>query len=191
MNNKIHSYLKLYNLLSLLGWLSLFIHIIFKKLIPDNTTLYLLIAIQSLALLDIFHAYKKWVKTDTKLAFLQIFARLFILALIYVLFHEDKIILGIGVITLVWSIAEISRYGFYFFSNLKLKKLFTFLRYNAFIILYPTGVFLEFLIGYHWLKYYGFKVDMLSVLVVFVFACYFYFFPKLFGYMWKQRAKRN
>lgn len=189
MNQKIQTYLSFYNLISLIAWLSLSIYILSIQFMSNVYAVYGLAIIQSLAVLEIFHAYKKWVKTDAKLAFLQIFARLFIIALIYILWIKNTIILWLGITTFVWSLAEITRYGFYYFSHDKLSKLFSFLRYNAFIVLYPTGVFLEFFIGYHWLKMRDFKLDVLTIVVGLIFISYFYYFPILYKYMWRQREK--
>lgn len=191
MNPKIISYLRAYNLISLTGWLVLLVYLGLSCFSINQYSIFGLALIQGIAVLEIFHAHKKWVNSAPLMAFAQIFARLFIVVLIYVLWKSGSSFLLTGITAAVWSIADITRYGFYFFKNPTLSKIFQFLRYNAFIVLYPTGVVLEFIIGFNFLKLYQYQITIPVVLTAVVFLSYFYYFPRLYRYMWLQRAKRK
>jgi very-long-chain (3R)-3-hydroxyacyl-CoA dehydratase len=92
--------------------------------------------------------------------------------------------------TLAWSITEVIRYPFYFFSlRGAVPEILTWLRYNAFLILYPLGVGSEM-----WLIYSSLgdaaKVDeKLPWLFYGILASYAPGFYMLFGYMLKQRRR--
>lgn len=95
------------------------------------------------------------------------------------------------VLSITWSVAEIVRYGFYFLKLIKTERdipyWVTWLRYTAFLVLYPAGLFSELYVVYLSLDsvqsrlYYGF---LLIALVGYIPG-----FLMLYTYMISQRVK--
>ena len=93
-------------------------------------------------------------------------------------------------ISFAWSITEIIRYAYYA-SLLSDKKITALIwaRYSFFILLYPIGITGEALVGVARLVATNWNfADIINLFTIGIFASYLYFFPKLFGYLWKQRG---
>ena len=189
------AYLLAYNFLLFVGWTLFFFSQVAVGFQMNASSLMLLNIFQLAAILEIGHAALGWVRSPVSTAFIQVFSRVFVLYWINVIPFGDQIdllgISGLQLITIAWGITEMIRYSFYFFSllNIELKWL-TFLRYTLFIVLYPLGVSGEFLILFSQFKLTGFELSFINALLGIVMLSYFYFFPQLYGYMFKQRRKR-
>jgi very-long-chain (3R)-3-hydroxyacyl-CoA dehydratase len=191
MRKNIIHYLKAYNILQLLGWIAALVFSIFDFEVFITTIFFL----QVIALIEILHAYKKWNNASVLLTSLQLLARIYILILIYSILlsnlfnpiHEyfETILITLLV---VWCIAEIIRYSYYIIILYHKKiSVIIWLRYNAFIILYPIGVFLEFYIIYMAYKLNSFlPVKIFLVISIIVYIIYF---PKLYRHLLQQRKK--
>ncbi len=188
-------YLLAYNLILAIGWAVFLVLFILRGCQLDETTLLLLNICQGAAVLEIVHAILRWVSTPVFTAFVQVFSRILVLVFINILPTEEIIsVLGLSGIVLVafaWGITEIIRYSYYFFSLLK-KEVYvlTFLRYTLFIILYPIGVFGEWLILLTFIKLNGWEFNLGNALMAVVLFSYLPLFPKLYKYMWAQRSKK-
>lgn len=186
-------YLRAYSALSVLLWLTLFVWF----WLVDKSWIWPLVIVQGLAFLDVFHSAFRFVKASVGMSLAQYLARMFITALLFFVNFQwpiaDTLIVKIGtaLIFIVWPASEVIRHSYY----LKLEypywhKKISFLRYSAFLVLYPVGVFAESLLmgkagifaysagGYAWV-----------LIIAFAFVCYILLFPKLYLYLYKQRKK--
>src|SRR5688500_12333936 len=115
-------YLLAYNLLLALGWAFFFIREIALGFPMDATSLLLLNICQGAAALEILHAALKWVNSPVFTTFIQVFSRIFVLVWINLLPPDALIeiggVNGVVLVTIAWSITEIIRYSFYFFTLL-------------------------------------------------------------------------
>jgi very-long-chain (3R)-3-hydroxyacyl-CoA dehydratase len=196
MSTTIKKYLKAYNLVQLIGWfLALLI-------VPINIFISFIIIciVQLLSLLEVFHAYKKWSNSSVLFCFLQIGARLMILQIASFLyfsqtnfspinfFTKENLEIVLHIMLIIWSIAEIIRYGFYvsIFCNVKSNK-FLWLRYHAFIVCYPVGVICEI---YLLLNVFLVSTTIPKIFIVLVFIVYAIAFPVLYLHLLKQRKKK-
>jgi very-long-chain (3R)-3-hydroxyacyl-CoA dehydratase len=110
-------------------------------------------------------------------------------------------------ITTAWSLAEIIRYGYYLYLSIGVPpKTIIWIRYSAFIILYPIGVFSELMTlkdAYGKIKQccprvYSFEMpnefnisfDYLYFIWLLVIPGYCVGFPFLYSYMFQQRNKK-
>lgn len=104
------------------------------------TTSSMLMFSQTLMMLEILHSVVGLVKSGIITVFLQVFGRFVILFLVLrpsVEIHDHPIVY---VLFLVWSLIEIFRYPYYALSVLGMEaKTLTWLRYTAWIPLYPMG----------------------------------------------------
>jgi very-long-chain (3R)-3-hydroxyacyl-CoA dehydratase len=130
-------YLTVYNNVTTLLWLVGFVLLIaslaFKSLSMFVDTYFT--AIQSLMVLDIVHVLLKLVPGGVITTFLQIASRLYVAWV--VLPAQDSFTRWNSVMFAAWSIAEIIRFQYYEHRG---SWALLFLRYNAFIVLYPMGV---------------------------------------------------
>lgn len=189
------TYLKAYNLILCLSWSALLIWYIYSGFELDKTGMLLLNFSQGAAVLEILHAVLKWVSSPVATTTIQVFSRIFVLALINLLAADEYFVIGgvtgVHLIMFAWSITEIIRYGYYFTvligneSPTLLK-----LRYTTFIILYPTGLAGELLIVYSWTKKDGFHLDAQDIAFGVIVLMYVIFFPKMYMHMWSQRKKK-
>lgn len=189
MNAYIRKYLIGYNFTSALLWLFIGIAVWFYETSQNKNWLYLLLLIQSFAFLEIFHALKKWVKTDPIQSFIQTSARMIIIVLMMCIAERNIWFAAINITITIWMIAEVGRYAYYGFNLLKKVTIFQFLRYHLFIVLYPAGVFFEYIIGYQFFKTMHFKWNFITLFIGLFFLSYIYFFPKLYRHMLKQRNR--
>lgn len=189
MNASIGKYLILYNIIQLLGWISIIIALLF---FPEKL-FYLLCIVQTIAVAEIIHAFFKWIKSNFFYTFLQIGARLLILVFVVQLNLQN----GLSnpnfsflfpiykLMVLVWCIAEIIRSSYYLKKD---SKLITWLRYNAFILCYPIGVASELYLVYCLLVSKS-KLSM-TIALILLFVTYLIAFPSLYLHLLKQRKSK-
>lgn len=190
----LQSYLKYYNLFSCCLWLALAIGYWFDLFPEIYSWIWPLTIVQGLALFDVIHAKAGWVKTSMFTTVIQYVSRMFVtgilaLAMFWWPLAEDLWVLaGSKVIMLVWPLSEIIRYGYYFGSK---GYWITWLRYSAFIVLYPSGVLAEWLVMGKTL-YFSFITGgyIISGLLILAIVMYILYFPKLYSYLWQQRSKK-
>lgn len=190
MNASIEKYLIAYNLVQLTGWLLALI------ILPVNFifSIFIVAFFQFISLLEIVHAHQKWTQSSPVLCFIQIGARLFILfftikILFISIFNPIANFYKIVCLMLTtWCIAEIIRCTYYLSQLIKKEKhIITWLRYSAFMVLYPIGVACEFLIMY--LVFINNNLAMKIILIVVAIA-YMFIFPKLYLHLLKQRKQK-
>ncbi len=191
MNARIEKYLKAYSLIQLTGWLVAILILPFSFV----ASYAVICAVQLLAVLEIFHAYKKWNHSSPLYCFVQVGARLFILgftlwiitiSLLKPIPYFEAIVY---IMLTAWCIAEIIRYMYY------LRQLFghpntliIWLRYSAFIICYPVGLACEFFVMFNVLKY----NDLVAVKIVMILVAiaYLFMFPRLYNHLLIQRKQK-
>ncbi|GAB1606178.1 very-long-chain (3R)-3-hydroxyacyl-CoA dehydratase [Argonauta hians] len=102
-----------------------------------------LIFIQTVCFLEILHPLIGLVRTNTVAVIFQVLGRNFILLLVSCNTHLQHVP-SFWYLVLVWSFTEVIRYPYYMLQSIKREaSLITWLRYSAWIILYPLGIFLE------------------------------------------------
>jgi very-long-chain (3R)-3-hydroxyacyl-CoA dehydratase len=142
--------------------------------------------VQSVMVLDILHVLLKLVPGNIVITVIQVASRLYVA---WVLLPSQAAPLPWNYIMFTaWSLAEIIRYLYY---NAQSHKTFTFLRYSAFIVLYPLGVLTGELplIYEHFVntKALGQKRAWIDLLI---FVTYIPGFPYLYLHMLKLRKKK-
>lgn len=191
MNASIENYLKVYNTAEALSWFTALLFLPFNPMV----SFYLIIAAQTLALSEVFYAWKKWSNSTPFYCFIQSTARLLILFFSYLLlfisiFKPIQWLMPTVLIMLtVWCIAETTRYVFYISQLFKYKNtIITWLRYTLFIICYPVGIVCEFFILFTVFRYndvLGVKIAIIALGVI-----YLIYFPKLFMHLLNQRKHK-
>ncbi|CAH8572564.1 unnamed protein product [Schistosoma turkestanicum] len=97
---------------------------------------------QSLAVVEIIHSAIGLVRSSVITTILQVSSRLLVVwGVLYIMPEISRNNLGVPLIVTSWSIAEMIRYSYYLADICGIKlNLLTWLRYSAFIVLYPTGI---------------------------------------------------
>lgn len=194
------SYLPLYNLLSAFGWAYILYAVIsiYPKIgqpVFFEQTKQAIIIIQSCAAIEIFNSALGIVRSPLTTTVAQVTSRLVVVLGIFSLLPETPAARSYAYISLLlaWSITEVIRYLFYFYS-LSAKegpsKLLVLLRYNLFWLLYPIGVGSELYIIFSALPIAASKYS--EQYRYFLIVCMFLYipgFPTLFLHMVTQRAK--
>ena len=127
---------KIYNLISFLGWILVMVF---------NQNLLLLQIVQSLAILDVFLAFFKIIKTNYLISFIQVLSRYFIIwGPLYISSEMPSLVLRF--LSLTWGLSDSVRYLYYYNPNIPVLK---FMRYNLFWFLYPIGIAFEILACYY------------------------------------------
>ncbi|XP_051134567.1 uncharacterized protein LOC127253834 [Andrographis paniculata] len=154
--------------------------------------------VQSLAFMEVIHGATGIVSSGALLPFLQWSGRThYVLAIVRGI-PEIQQSPSVFITFLSWSLSEIIRYSFYALNCMGTSpKWITFIRYNAFIVLYPIG-----LSGEMWLMYKALPIvkdrnlytNMLpfsyyNFLAALLF-CYPFLWMKLYLYLFKQRATK-
>lgn len=104
---------------------------------------------QNAALLEIVHAATGIVRSNVLLTTFQVLSRVMVVCGVLLATPNAIYSLGLPLALFAWSITEIIRYAFYGLNLLNVvPQLLVFLRYTAFIVLYPTGVTGELLCFY-------------------------------------------
>lgn len=150
--------LPLYNLVSALGWSYILLNVILKYPQVGQPTFYqqtkdIVTTIQCGAIIEILNSLFGIVRSPILTTVAQVFSRLLVVIGIFQFVPETGNSHSMPYITLLfaWSVTEIVRYLFYFFSLTRAQgapKWLLLLRYNLFYVLYPTGVASELLIIY-------------------------------------------
>jgi very-long-chain (3R)-3-hydroxyacyl-CoA dehydratase len=193
MNPK--SYLFFYNTFLAIGWAVYLLLFIFNGLELNSNLFILLAVVQCAAVLEIVHAATGLVKSPVLITTLQVFSRVFVVFLIYLLDAKEYFtVLGINgliIVSFAWSITEVVRYSLYA-ASLKGKEpsFLIFARYTFFIVLYPIGVTGEAMIGLSKLIATHWEMNLLNLAIIAIFGSYLFFFPKLYLYMFAQRKKK-
>lgn len=191
-------YLLCYNALSAVAWLSILLECV-GDCLPGgfyHTGLYhgfphkLMVVVQSVnAGFEVAHALGGLVPSPLLSLFLQFFARLIITLGVscYVPQLPGNSSWAYIVLTVAWSVTEVIRYTFYASKqNGPVWPGLLWLRYLAFIVLYPMGLLSEPWVVYQTLPYVsGAYYWVLAVGL----TLYIPGFIKLYGYMWKQRRR--
>ncbi len=188
-------YLSAYNLLAFLAWLAYLVDFIASGFSLSPSGLIMLNIAQGLAVLEIAHSLFKWVKSPALTTAAQVVSRLLVLALIDVFTDSGPIRpitnYGILIVSFAWSITELVRYSFYFLQLAGVQpRWLLWMRYTFFIVLYPTGVTGEWLIILTPIAAHHFQFNLYLAIAVVIAISYIYYFPVLYGYMWKQRKAR-
>jgi len=190
------AYLKAYNLILAMGWLVLLVYWSTLGGQLDRFGLLLLNVCQGAAVLEIIHVAVGGVRSSIFNTALQVASRIFVVVLVDLLPAGEYLSLGgltgLHLILIAWSITEVVRYSYYF-TNLMGRESASlrFCRYTFFIVLYPLGVVGEALIIFSVIiEWRDLQLDWINGLLAAVFLLYFVFFPRLYGYMWRQRGKK-
>ncbi|CAC5416763.1 HACD [Mytilus coruscus] len=204
-------YLFLYNLFQFIGFTYITVALIVKYTRLGEAALKTgfetvgtqLMVVQAVAVMEIVHPLLGIVKTSAIAPFLQVLGRNF--SLFVILYHEPRLHTAPAVFCLffVWSAIECFRYPFYMLSTLGKKIGFiTWLRYTAWIPLYPLGILLEGTVGIMAIPLYE-DTEMFTLQLpnsanmafYFPYLLHAYLFLLLFGgyqllnYMYSQRKK--
>lgn len=188
----VRNYLALYNALAFVCWVLYLAYFAASGFVLTATGMLLLNIAQGLAVLEVIHAILKWVKSPVGSTIAQVSSRLLVVVLLNFFIREPSLPqltqAGIVIVSFAWGITELVRYSFYFFSLLKRQPyLLLWMRYSFFIVLYPLGVAGEWFIFFHPLISNGIALNVYTFAILFIFIAYMYYFPVLYGYMWKQR----
>ncbi|MDW8418058.1 MAG: protein tyrosine phosphatase-like domain-containing protein [Chitinophagales bacterium] len=190
----VNVYLKWYNLAALMLWGLLVMAYAGGGCVFDDEAMYLLAAAQGVALLEILHARMGWVKSPWLSVAAQVLSRIFVvvvLGLYYKKVTHPLFVYGTFIVSLAWSITEVVRYAYYLMQLLERETgWLTWLRYSLFIVLYPLGVCGEWLLIATAVAQQSVWLSPFTWVSVLVALLYILYFPKLYGYMWKQRKKK-
>ncbi|VDD75447.1 unnamed protein product [Mesocestoides corti] len=94
---------------------------------------------QTLAILEVFHALLRLVRSTPFTTAIQIASRIFVLWGVLYLYPEHAYVNKMMLVS--WCFADATRYLYYFVNIfIETPGLLTFLRYNLFLVLYPTGI---------------------------------------------------
>ncbi|MBP6732960.1 MAG: protein tyrosine phosphatase-like domain-containing protein [Chitinophagales bacterium] len=204
MSKTVKYYLAAYNLVAFLFWGAFGISFLLSLTTNgswwlDRNTLLLLNIAQGMAILEVIHALLKWVKSPVGSTTAQVASRLLVLVIIdlhhtvmgYPGLGRDVFVFGFMLITFAWTVTELIRYSFYFFTLFdKQPSILLWMRYSFFIVLYPLGVTGEWAILLTPVVITGFVLNAYNVFLIPVAISYIYYFPVLYKYMWKQRKAR-
>lgn len=174
----------IYNYLATIFWAVGLIFSIITLIVPEYAQ-YLnpyYIFIQTFMFLDIVHAILKLSSGNVFATCLQVASRIYVVWAI-VRYQPGPNIWNYCMYA-AWSIAEIIRYQYYIHKSNH--GILLFLRYNAFIILYPIGIFA----GEMPLIYQNYKITRNRIHFYILFL-YVPFFPYLYLHMLKLRKKKT
>ncbi|CCH60099.1 hypothetical protein TBLA_0C02950 [Henningerozyma blattae CBS 6284] len=192
--------LAFYNLFSSLGWG----HFLGNLLVvyPSigqpaffQKTKFGLVLVQCGALIEVYNSLMRIVPSPLLTTLAQVASRLLLVIGIFTFLPETPACSSLAYITLLsaWSITEIVRYLFYFFSLTSengVPKILIFLRYNLFLVLYPVGVASELFIIYSALPIAETKCSVYyKYFLIFSILTYLPGLPMLYGHMLAQRKK--
>lgn len=144
--------------------------------------------------IEIFHSIIGLVPTPIPTLLLQSFARLIIMVGICVVIPESLANYDITVfsgLTLAWSITEIIRYGFYVIKicGIKTPYWLVWLRYSAFLVLYPLGLVCESTTVFNSYDYVKSRLPAYYYFLKYAIVLYIPGFLYLYTYMIGQRTK--
>ncbi|XP_059154378.1 very-long-chain (3R)-3-hydroxyacyl-CoA dehydratase 2-like isoform X2 [Physella acuta] len=147
-NTCVTAYLVAYNVIQMLGWLAIMVimvnHIFSNK--SFGLLYYEVVSIlqicQTAAILEIVHAMTGMVRSNWVLTAFQVYSRVFLVWGIVWSVPAAQHGFQMSLWLFAWTITEIVRYTFYFFSLLPgpVPNFLVWCRYTFFIVLYPIGV---------------------------------------------------
>jgi very-long-chain (3R)-3-hydroxyacyl-CoA dehydratase len=161
----------------------------------NPSSLLLLNIAQGLAVMEIIHAFLKWVKSPVGSTIAQVSSRLLVVVLINVFIGDESLASvihpGVIICSIAWGITELVRYSFYLLSLFdRQPPALLWMRYTFFIALYPLGVMGEWFILAAPIVMKGISFSAYTIFLVLAFLSYAYYFPILYRYMWKQRRAK-
>lgn len=159
---------------------------------------------QTAALLEIFHALCGLVRSNWLLTAFQVYSRVFLLWGVIWSVPETQHGPAVAMWLSAWTVTEVIRYSFYFFSLLPgdVPYPLVWMRYTFFIVLYPVGVSGELLSI--WRALIQVRLSQMYSLdlpnpynisfnyyyyLLFIALSYLPVFPQLYLHMFKQRKK--
>lgn len=189
-----------YNQLSSVLWLGVLFGVLWKfnssgqPITYQDTNLYVT-GVQSLALVEVYNSAVGNVRSPVFTTAMQVASRLVLVFGIVQLLPQSPANQHWSYVTMCvsWSITEVIRYLYYAMnitSGGNPPKWLSFLRYNTFLVLYPTGVFSELCMIYLSLPEAAKAVGPAYALSLkIIMATYAPGFYMLFTYMIRQRRK--
>ncbi|KAL5014814.1 hypothetical protein ScPMuIL_009084 [Solemya velum] len=209
MNPVIISYLTAYNVAQMLGWTAIMLGMVNHLLnMQTNVKLYsdvapLLNIFQTAAFLEIIHSVFGLVKSSVFMTTFQVFSRILLTWGVVYSVESVQDSIGVTLFLFAWTITEIIRYSFYFFTLLgQVPDILIWCRYTFFIVLYPIGVTGELLTIAGSLSYvketklYSFPLPNVANIsfnyyyyLLAVMFSYIPLFPQLYFHMVGQRKK--
>lgn len=203
-------YLLGYNGIQLIGWsytLSLYFVESFKTSqwtsCSQNVEILLRI-VQTIATLEILHAYIGLVKTSFVTTAMQIFSRLLVVwGVLFIVPEIQGRTIGVPLTIVSWCLAEMVRYMFYILTLCRTNiQLVTWARYSFFSVLYPTGITGEVLLIFYAIRHlrntetYSYKLPnqcncdlSLWIVLTMILISYIPASRIMFMHMLKQRMK--
>jgi len=139
------AYLVLYNVIQTLGW-SYIMGTGVLTYSQTPTKLYSAVSFplqvfQSLAALEVVHAFLGLVRSNVFITAFQVASRVFLVWPVLAAVEDSQSSVGFPMLLAAWTVTEIIRYGYYAANLLGMQaSLLVFLRYTLFIGLYPIGV---------------------------------------------------
>jgi len=202
-------YLFCYNLIQFFGW-SYGLAVVLWHFVQKGhfTDVYLSVQtsvsiFQTLQLIEVVHCVVRLVPSNAFQTFIQVLSRLVVVWGILLPVIETRNGLGVPMLLIAWSIAEMTRYLYYALNIYNLVPyVLTWLRYTLFIVLYPIGVSGELITIVSAIPYIRHR-NLWAIhlpnfanisfyyhyLLVIVILSYIPFFPQLYLYMIAQRKK--
>ncbi|KAK5583026.1 hypothetical protein RB653_004616 [Dictyostelium firmibasis] len=210
-NSLITNYLTIYNSIQTVGWYYVIFLMVWRSLnlgfLPSLQTTYISLGstvcfLQLLAFLEILHVLLGFTKSSLIPTLSQVFGRNHVLLVALAYTPEVQQHWGVWLMFFIWGVSELIRFPYYLYGN-NSPKLLTWLRYNAFIVLYPLGFGAENVLWYKMLPVIlERRIHFIDMPNQFNFAYnYYYFllvwitltllvFPQQYMYMFKLRAKK-
>lgn len=188
-------YLSLYNLLSFSLWLAILVrlcilyYLVGPEFVSEGMAEFVS-WVQALAVLEVVHVIFGLVKSSVITTAMQVASRLAIIWGVVRLFPASGASVAFSTMVLAWAITECIRYPYYFFAlQGRVPPILEWIRYTAFIALYPLGAISEAWLAYRalpaaqfWHPYYALFLKVLLL----IYPPSFYV---LYMHMWKQRRK--
>ncbi|KAK9468374.1 tyrosine phosphatase-like protein [Lipomyces arxii] len=193
---KTQLYLFQYNVVSAFFWFAVLLRVvaILPILGPENIAegnANFIKWVQTGALLEIVHSLLGLVRSPILTTLMQVASRILLVWGVVYLFPESgATTLAYSTMVISWSVTEIIRYAYYAYNlNGGPPKWLTWLRYNTFLLLYPTGVTSELLVIYASLGDAEKFSPYYKWFLVAIFVIYVPGFRTMFGHMVKQRNR--
>ncbi|EUB60721.1 Very-long-chain (3R)-3-hydroxyacyl-CoA dehydratase hpo-8 [Echinococcus granulosus] len=156
MSSSVSAYLAAYNFVQLLGWgFGLCLAVAPQNAAMKYSCEQVLQIFQTLAILEVFHACLRFVRSAPMTTAIQISSRLLILWGVLYMYPEVSVHVNFKKMMFVsWCLADFTRYLYYFLSTFTaVPRLLTILRYSLFLVLYPTGITGEIALMWYSLSY--------------------------------------
>ncbi|KAK9248983.1 tyrosine phosphatase-like protein [Lipomyces tetrasporus] len=147
--------------------------------------------VQTGALLEVVHSVVGFVRSPVMTTVIQVASRILLVWGVVYLFPESSATtIAYSTMLLSWSVTEIIRYAFYAYNiQGNTPQWLTWLRYNTFFVLYPTGVASELLVIYASLGDAAEFNEYYALLLKVIMVVYVPGFYTMFSHMLKQRRR--